>query len=63
MSKKTQSILESIKANAETALVEYEKLSVKGTKAAAPRARKALGEIAKACKEARAMITEEVKAL
>lgn len=47
----------------EVYLAENEKFKEKGVKAASTRARKALQEIAKACKSRRAEITEEKNAL
>ncbi len=54
---------ETLKASFETYLAENEKFTGKGVKAAAARARKALQEIAKACKVRRAEITAEKEAL
>lgn len=50
---------EKIRAAFETFEEENEKFVTKGNKAAAARARKALSELAKLCKERRAEILEE----
>lgn len=55
------STLEKIQAAYETFLEENEKFVTKGNKAAAGRARKALAELGKLCKERRAEILEEKK--
>lgn len=52
-----------LKEQFEAYLAENEKFTEKGVKAASTRARKALQEIAKACKARRAEITEEKNAL
>ncbi len=52
---------EQIKAAYEAYIEENEKFVVKGNKAAAGRARKALMELAKLCKARRAEILEEKK--
>ena len=54
---------EALKTAFETYLSENEKLTGKGVKAAAARARKALQEISKAVKERRKEITTEKEAL
>lgn len=54
---------DTLKAAFETYLAEDEKFRVKGVKAAAARARKALQEIAVAVKERRKEITAEKEAL
>jgi len=54
---------DTLKEQMEVYLAENEKFSEKGVKAASTRARKALQEIAKACKARRAEITEEKNAL
>jgi len=54
---------DTLKEQMEVYLSENEKFSEKGVKAASTRARKALQEIAKACKARRAEITEEKNAL
>jgi hypothetical protein len=54
---------ETIIAAYETYLAENEKFKVKGVKASAARARKALQEIATACKERRKEISAEKEAL
>lgn len=47
----------------ETYVAESEKFEVKGVKASAARARKALGDIAKICKERRKEIQDKKNAL
>lgn len=54
---------DTLKEQMEVYLAENEKFTEKGVKAASTRARKALQEIAKACKSRRAEITEEKNAL
>ena len=54
---------DALKAAFQTYLDENEKFTGKGVKAAAARARKALQEIAKGCKERRAEITAEKEAM
>jgi len=54
---------DTLKEQMEVYLAENEKFTEKGVKAASTRARKALQEIAKACKTRRAEITEEKNAL
>ena len=54
---------ETIKSAVETYLAENEKLTSKGIKASAARARKALQELSKAIKERRKEITAEKEAL
>lgn len=54
---------DTLKEQMEIYLAENEKFSEKKVKAASTRARKALQEIAKACKARRAEITEEKNAL
>ena len=54
---------EQLKAAFETYISENEKFTVKGVKAAAARARKALQEMSKAIKERRKEITAEKEAL
>ena len=54
---------DTLKEQMEVYLAENEKFSEKGVKATSTRARKALQEIAKACKSRRAEITEEKNAL
>ena len=51
-----------IKAKVEEYLAENEKFEVKGVKAAASRARKALGELGKLCKARRVEIQEKKNA-
>ncbi len=55
------STVEQIKAQYEAFVAENEKFVLKGNKAAAGRARKALSELAKLCKVRRAEILEEKK--
>ena len=59
--KTVMSTQEQIKAAYEAYVEENEKFVVKGNKAAAGRARKALMELAKLCKARRAEILEEKK--
>ena len=59
--KLVMSTQEQIKAAYEAYVEENEKFVVKGNKAAAGRARKALMELAKLCKARRAEILEEKK--
>ena len=54
---------DTLKEQMEIYLAENEKFSEKKVKAASTRARKALQEIAKACKTRRAEITDEKNAL
>ena len=54
---------DTLKEQFDAYLAENEKFTEKGVKAASTRARKALQEIAKACKARRAEITEEKNAL
>jgi GTP cyclohydrolase I len=54
---------EQLKAAFETYILENEKFTTKGVKAAAARARKALQEMSKAIKERRKEITAEKEAL
>jgi hypothetical protein len=54
---------DALKTAFETYLAENEKFTVKGVKASAARARKALQEISKAVKERRKEITAEKEAL
>jgi hypothetical protein len=54
---------DTIKTAFETYLAENEKFTVKGVKASAARARKALQELSKAIKERRKEITAEKEAL
>jgi hypothetical protein len=54
---------DALKAAFQNYLDENEKFTVKGVKAAAARARKALQEIAKGCKARRAEITAEKEAM
>ena len=51
-------IIDQLKEQFESAVKEHEKFA-KGNASAGTRARKALGELAKACKALRAEITEE----
>jgi hypothetical protein len=61
--RKIMSSHETIIAAYETYLAENEKFKVKGVKASAARARKALQDIATACKERRKEISAEKEAL
>ena len=63
MSEATSAKIKAIVEAAITAQAEYAKFSERNVKASAPRARKALGEIAKASKEVRLLISEEVNAV
>ncbi len=63
MSEATAAKIQAIVDAATTAQAEYAKFAEKHVGAAAPRARKALGEIAKASKEVRLLISEEVNAI
>ena len=60
---KTMSIHEQIKEHFETYLAEHEKWEGKGVKAAATRARKALGELGKLSKHRRAEIQDKKNAM
>ncbi len=59
MEDSSMTIHESIMAQFETYVAESNRFETKGTKASAARARKALAEIAKLCKERRKEIQEQ----